>query len=452
MKKLSFLFFIFFNVTQAADLKGRIENINWNGLDVVYISDERFPTFNIMIYFADGALSDQKKGESNAMFSLLESGTRRFDRKNINESLDFYGIKRGPTVYHEFSLYSVSGLVKDLIPTMKKVCHLFDDSTFPKEEISKEIIKAKSQLNNLVGEPSELANRAFRELSLSKTPFNYPVEGKLKDLDQITQDGLKKKLKYFNEEVKKKIFLTGPRNILGVQKIFNEECGWVDQKNKFVRNSSFDPNKNGNGQQIYLVTVPSANQAQIRVGRFLKSTEINNEELLTISSGLLGGGFTSQLMIEVRQKRGLTYGINSYASRQKDYGRAGIYTSTKNDSVEELLNVVKETIERVSKGEISDQEIERAKGYLVGGQYFRFENPRAFLNQLVFLDHFGKPFDDLFKFGERIRSFKNSQITNEIGNIFGWDKQTIMVLGTKDQEKKLSKFGKVKVIDYGQFL
>jgi len=239
---------------------------------------------------------------------------------------------------------------------------------------------------------------------------------------------------------------------LAVQKIINEECGWKNQNNKFVRNSSFNPQNNGNGQQIYLVTVPSANQSQIRVGRFLKSAEIQNEELLAISSGLLGGGFTSQLMIEVRQKRGLTYGINAYASRQKDYGRAGIYTSTKNESVEELLKVVKDTIEKVSKGEISDQEINRAKGYLIGGQYFRFENPRAFLNQLVFLDHFGKPFDDLFKFGDRIESFKNQQITGEIGNIFNWDKQTIMVLGTKDQEKKLAKFGKVKVIDYKQFL
>lgn len=450
--KLFFFFFLYFSISHAADIKGRIETLKWNGLDVVYIGDERFPTFNIIVYFADGALSDEKKGETNAMFSLLEAGTRRFDRIDINDTLDFYGIKRGGTVFHEFSLYSISGLVKDMIPTMKKICHLFDDSVFPKEEISKEIVKAVSQTNNLVSEPGELANRAFRELSLSNTPFSYPVEGKLRDFGRLNQDGLKKKLNYFNNMVKKKIFIAGPRQVLGVQKIINEECGWNEQKDKFVRNSSFDPKNNGNGAQVYLVTVPSANQSQIRIGRFLKSSEIQNEELLAISSGLLGGGFTSQLMLEVRQKRGLTYGINSYASRQKDYGRAGIYTSTKNESVEELLNVVKDTIGKVSKGEISPKEIERAKGFLIGGQYFRFENARAFLNQLVFLDHFGKSYDDLFKFGERIESFRNNQITDEIGSIFNWDKQTIMVLGTKDQEKNLEKFGKVKVIDYKQFL
>ncbi len=450
--KFYFLFLFIFSVSHAADLKGRIETLNWNGVDVVYINDERFPTFDIIFYFADGALSDDQKGETNAMFSLLEAGTRRYARADINDSLDFFGIKRGGTVFHEFSLYSTSGLEKDLIPTMKKVCHLFDDSTFPKEEIKQEVSKALSQLNNLVGQPGELANRAFRELSLSNTPFYYPVEGKLKDFGRINQDGLKKKLKYFNERVKKKIFLAGPRKILEIKKIINEECKWENQKDKFVRNSTFEPKNNGNINQVYLVTVPSANQAQIRVGRFLKSSEIQNEELLAISSGLLGGGFTSQLMVEVRQKRGLTYGINSYASRQKDYGRAGIYTSTKNESVEELLNVVKNTVEKVSRGDITPEEIERAKGYLVGGQYFRFENSKAFLNQLVFLDHFGKPYDDLFKFGEKINSFKNNQITGEIGNIFGWDKQTIMVLGTKDQEKKLTKFGKVKVIDYKNFL
>ena len=451
MKLLLFIF-LFINLSHAANIKERIENLNWKGLDVVYIGDERFPTFNIIVYFADGALSDETKGETNAMFSLLEAGTKRYNRRDIGDSLDYYGIKRGPTVTHEFSLYSISGLEKDLIPTMKKICHLFDDSTFPKEEITKEITKAESELYNLVSEPSELANRAFRELSLSNTPFYYPVEGKLKDLKKINQTGLKKKLKYFNQEVKKKIFIAGPRQILGIQKIINEECGWVNQNNKLVRNSSFTPKNNGEGNQIYLITVPSANQSQIRIGRYLKESEIQNEELMAISSGLLGGGFTSQLMIEVRQKRGLTYGINSYASRQKNYGRAGIYSSTKNESVAELLDVVKETVEKVSKGDIQPSEIDRAKGYLVGGQYFRFENANAFLSQLVFLDHFGKPYEDLFKFGERVQSFKNNQILDEIGKIFAWNQQVIMVLGTKDQEKKLAKFGKVKVVDFKNFL
>ncbi|MFI5389722.1 MAG: M16 family metallopeptidase [Bacteriovoracales bacterium] len=451
MRFLIFIF-LFITISHGADLKGRIETLNWNGLEVVYVHDDRFPTFDITIYFGDGALSDEFKGESNSMFSLLEAGTRRYNRNEINESLDFYGIKRGPTIFHEFSLYYVSGLEKDLIPTMKRVCHLFDDSVFPKEEIKKELAQSRSKITNLLGDPEDLANRAFRELSLTNTPFSYPVEGKLKDLSKITQAGLKRKLKYYNEKVKKKIFIAGPRQILSVQKVINEECGWNDQKDKFVRNSNFSPKIKDSGPQVFLVTVPSANQAQIRVGRFLNASEIQNEELLAISSGLLGGGFTSQLMLEVRQKRGLTYGINAYASRQKDYGRSAITTSTKNDSIGELLTVVKDTVQKVSKGDITSEEIERAKGYLIGGQFFRFENSKAFLNQLVFLDHYGKPFDDIFKFGERIQSFKNNQITDSIGNIFGWDKQVIMVLGTKDQEKKLSKFGKVKIIDYKNFL
>ncbi len=450
--KLLILFIFLLGISYGSDLKGRIKNLNWNGLEVVYINDERYPTFDISIYFADGALSDELKGETNAMFSMLESGTRRYNRNDINDSLDFYGIKRGPTVFHEFSLYYVSGLEKDIFPTMKKICHLFDDSVFPQEEISKEVTKAKASIVNLLGDPDDLANRAFRELSLSKTPFSYPVEGKLKDLGLINHAGLKKKLKYFNENVKKKIFIAGPSKILEIQKVINEECGWKNQSDKFVRNSSFNPPANNQGPTVYLVSIPTANQAQIRIGRFLNSGEIQNEELLAISSGLLGGGFTSQLMVEVRQKRGLTYGINSYASRQKDYGRAAIYSSTKNESVNELLNVVKDTVTKVGKGDISTEEIERAKGYLIGGQYFRFENNKAFINQLIFLDHFGRPFEDLFKFGERVQSFKNNQITDSIGSLFDWKKQTIMVLGTKDLEKKLSAFGKVKVLDYQKFL
>ncbi|RLA65556.1 MAG: hypothetical protein DRQ88_02005 [Epsilonproteobacteria bacterium] len=448
---LLILLFSFDGLT--ADLKGKISKFNWDGLEVVWLKDERFPTYSVIFYFADGALSDDKKrrGETNAMFSLLDTGTRRFNRKLINDALDYYGVSRSATVYHEFSSYSVSGLLKDIIPTMKKVCHLFDDATFPKKEIKKELAKLKNSFNNMVASPSSLANRAFRQISLSGTPFGYPSEGMLKDLRHINQRGLRTKLKYFNQKVKKKIYLVGPPGVLDIKKIIGEECGWSQKNGSFVRNVKYKPKKI-HGPSYYLITVPNANQAQVRIGRFLNPNEIGQEELMTLSSGFLGGGFTSRLMREVRVKRGLTYGISSFASRQKAYGRSGIYTSTKNSSVKELIEVVRNTISYTSKGDFDLNDLKRAQGHLAGGHYFRFENLDAYLGQLLYFDHIGRPYDDLFTFAERIEGMKKSQVIKNIDEVFGWNRQVILVLGSKSLKKDLEKLGKVKVINYKKFL
>ena len=80
--------------------------------------------------------------------------------------------------------------------------------------------------------------------------------------------------------------------------------------------------------------VPKANQAQIRVGRYLTYDESKKDhELMSLASKYMGGGFTSRLMQELRVKRGLTYSAGAYASTQKTYGRSGISTFTKNNTL-----------------------------------------------------------------------------------------------------------------------
>ena len=92
------------------------KNLNWDGLDIVYVKDDRLPTYSVSIYFADGALSDQKgkEGETELMFDLLTSGTRRFSQKEINDNLEYYGANYGHSLTHEFATYSVSGFLKIL--------------------------------------------------------------------------------------------------------------------------------------------------------------------------------------------------------------------------------------------------------------------------------------------------------------------------------------------------
>lgn len=452
MKKIKWLVILsFLLVLNCAFSNDLVKKFDWNGVEVVWVPDQSFPTYNFVVYFADGALSDQVGGETDTMFNLLTYGTRRFEQKDISDNLDFYGVGRSSEVTHEYSVYHVSGLVKDIKPTMKMMCHLFTDATYPEQELRRYKTIRQDRLNSLINSPSSLATMAFRDLSMSGTPFAPPMQGRLKDVEHWTSKALKEKLSYFNNKVSKKIYLTGPSSTLDIKDIIVKECGW-NQKATFVRNVQAKDKKFDKKPVIHLVTVPNATQAYIFLGRFLDKNEIENLESLELLSGFLGGGFSSKLMQEIRVKRGLSYGAEAYASGQRNYGRLVISTYTKNESVAETIRVIKETLQDVAKGQFTDKELETARDGLVGAYPFRFEKSTAYMDQLIYFDHIGRDYEEIYNFPKTLKKLGRSELVKTATSLLDWNHLTITVLGQKDLADKLKDFGEVKVSSYEDYL
>ena len=123
----------------ATYLEENLKTLKWNDIEVVWLEDDTYPTYNLSVYFYAGALTDDAKdyGETEFMFNEMNSGTTRYTKKEIVDALEFFGTSYGANVTHEYSTYTVSGLVKDLVPTMKMVCHVFQNATFPESEFKK---------------------------------------------------------------------------------------------------------------------------------------------------------------------------------------------------------------------------------------------------------------------------------------------------------------------------
>jgi zinc protease len=445
------------NSLASTKVEDSIKRLNWNGIDVVYIEDNRFPTYDLLVYFADGALSDgpSQMGSTKHAFNLLDAGTAKLSQKEVLDQFEFYGTEFGFDVTHEYSTLSMSGLSKDLTTTMTQACSLLREASFPAHVIKQELDKERSELQSLVANPQALSDRVFREVSLGNTPYSYPVSGKLRDLDFYTPSLLRAKVDYFLNNVKKRIFLTGPKSILSVETILSENCKLKGTSSDFVRTANYKKQKRNKAELVF-VPVPDANQVQVQIGRFLNFDEIGDRRLDTLATEFLGGGFTSRLMREVRVKRGLTYSIGSYISSQKQYGRAGISTFTKNETINKLIEVVTDTVEKISKEGIGQEDLEKSRGSIVGAHPFKFESNRAFLAQLLYLDHIERPYSELFDFNQAVMKYTAKDVSKKIGDVFGVQSQIIFILGDKSIEKELkklsSKFGKIKVLDYKIFI
>ncbi len=438
-------------------IEDNIKRLNWNGMEVVYIEDNRFPTYDLTVYFADGALSE-KKGENGLTihsFNLIDSGTDKLSQKEILDQLEFLGTDFNADVTHEFTTMSASGLTKDLKTSMTQICSLLRSATFPENVIKKELELERTNLQSMVASPQALSERVFREISLGNTPYSYPVAGKLKDLKELKPAALRARLDYFLDKVKKRIYVTGPKSVLALEKILTDECKFKGSPEDFVRVVE-KPKKRPTKMEFVFVPVPDANQVQLRIGRYLNFDETNDKNLDALASDFLGGGFTSRLMREVRVKRGLTYSIGAFVSSQKQYGRAGISTFTKNQTIDKLIEVIDEAVTKIKTEGITDADLEKSTAGMIGAYPFKFESNPAFLGQLLLLDHIGKPYSDLFDFKDAVKKYNAKDVQKKIADVFGIQKQTIFVLGDKSIEPKLralsKKYGSLRVVDYKPYL
>ena len=182
--------------------------------------------------------------------------------------------------------------------------------------------------------------------------------------------------------------------------------------------------------------------------------EFEDFENLQVSSHFLGGGFTSVLMKELRSTRGLTYSAYAYAGRQKDYGRSVISTFTKNESVVELLGVLKDILTKYSNEEVSKEELKTVLNSLKGKYIFQFENPSEFINELLFFDHIGLSHDRIYEFTKNIDKMTTEDLKATIKKIFPVDEIDYVILGDKSLIPTLKKAGykNLKVHNYKSFL
>jgi zinc protease len=431
------------------NLLDSIKRYKINDLEVVWVRDDKFPKYTASIYFSDGAYSDSIPGLTKATFEQLTSGTSKLSEKEINEVLDFYAASVKSSVTHEYSILTVQGLTKDISPVISLVCDLFNDSQFPNDQLESYKSRGQSQLKNLITNHSSLADRVFRMISFQDTEFSQPVEGNIEGLGKLKQSDLKKKLARLNG-IKKVLYISGPKESQQIANLMQEKCSW---KHDSLKKSSTLP-KMSLQNRIYLVPVTDANQAQIRIGRYLTKEEIGSKfDRYHFLAGFLGGGFTSKLVQELRVKRGLTYSAGSYVSIQREYARAGIQTFTKSETVDEVVSLISDIFSEVGNLKtLKMEEFNHAKSHQVGSYAFAFEAPDALLGQLMLYDHQGRKETELVEFPKNIQEMIPSDLSQSSFEVFQWDKLSIVVVGDRSLEKELSKIRPVKIIEAKSFL
>jgi predicted Zn-dependent peptidase len=152
---------------------------------------------------------------------------------------------------------------------------------------------------------------------------------------------------------------------------------------------------------------------------------------------ILGGGMSSRLFQEIREKRGKAYSVYSFMSTYRDAGYFGVYAGTSMESVEEVVDLVLKELKSLAAGNIRDEEIRRTQGQLVGSMMLGLESTDSWMSHIARNEiYFGRSIttDEIC---QGIRSVTREEIVDLARLLFRPEGMALSLLGDFKDEIKI---------------
>jgi zinc protease len=176
----------------------------------------------------------------------------------------------------------------------------------------------------------------------------------------------------------------------------------------------------------------AAAQAQVLIGQpGVPRTDPDFFPLFVGNYVLGGGGFVSRLMSEVREKRGLTYGVSSYFMTGRQAGSFQISLTTRPDQAAQAVDVVREVVrEFVAQGP-TEAELQAAKDFLIHGEALRLDSNRKLLDNLANIAWNDLPLDYLDTWTQQIERLSVADVRRAFARVLQPDRMVTLVVGAQ---------------------
>ena len=346
-----------------------------NGLEIYTMEGGAQELCRLDLVFEAGSKFQSKKLQAAICNAMLLEGTALIQGEEIHKRLDFYGAYTQLDVNSDRALVSLYTLNKYFHKVLPIFIDAIQNATFPKEAF--EIVLQQKKHSFIINSEKVAfkARNAFFGCLFKNHP--YGASATLEDFDQITQDDV---IDFHNKHYKNaafKIYIAGMLPV-NIQELLNKYLGAWSIKNKaelrqydaLVKNEKIHISKEG------------ALQSAIRIGRVCFNSSHKDYHKLKFLSVLLGGYFGSRLMNNIREDKGLTYGIGAMCVQQEESGFFSISSEVKAEGTQLALQEIYYELKRLREELISDEELSLVKNYIMGQILKSADGPLAQANLL----------------------------------------------------------------------
>jgi len=420
-----------------------------NGLKVFAARTSEVPLVSFyMIIPAGGAVDGPgKEGVANLTAELLLKGAAGMSAEEIAEAIDGLGGELYSSAGRDYTVLSGNFMARDFTTAMDYLSKVVLRPDFPREEIDRQKELVISSIRSIKENPSSFATRQTIRFLAGDHPYAHPVTGYESSVAALTRDDV---LDFYRNHYVPRGAVLAVVGDLEPWKVFREVSkrfsSWKGKGGRAKSIPAIDPDGKVE-RKVIVIDKPDATQSQIRIGCFAPPRNSSEYFPLLVANNILGGGFTSRLMDEIRVNRGLTYGARSVLLQYLKGGFFGVSTFTKNKTLRETIDVALAEVEKIGKEPVSAEELEKAKRYLAGLFPFELEAQGDIARWLAQREFYSIPYDYINKYRELVNGVTAEDVKRVAGEYFRADDNLILLITNYSETRdQLEGLGPVDVI------
>lgn len=351
-----------------------------NGIRVVTQRVEQMHTVSIGIWVANGSRHESAgiNGIAHFIEHLLFKGTARRTARQIAMEVDSMGGVLNAFTGHEYVCYYAKVLAKFLPRITDLLSDIFLHSSFPADEIERERKVILQEIKMRDDSPDLFIHDQFHQSFWQGHPLGLSIPGSLETVSALSRDQIigYKQSRYRPRD----IIISAAGNVHHGELITLMEGAFSDMTSDWsARTETPAPHV---GLRINQ-SERDLEQTLICMGTNALSQDHPDRFALYLLNTILGGGMSSRLFQEVREKRGLAYSIYSYVISHADCGALVLYAGTEREQCRELIDIALKELSLLKREPVSQDELDSAREQLKGNLLMSLENSDNLMSRLA---------------------------------------------------------------------
>lgn len=374
-------------VPQKAAATPPVQQVNWRDISAWLVSDDTLPLITIEMSWKAGTAGEAEAGLTMLMARLMNEGAGALDAEAFQKAMADKAIGLSFNAGHDHVTGTLRCLSRFRARCFELLHMALTAPRFDAEAIARMKNEQATALRRAQQSPTSLASQAIAAMAYPQHAYGRDKNGTPPRLAAITQAQLVARHKAVFARDNLQLAIVGDMNRAAARRFMR------DMFAALPRHKAVPPHEKvtaQNGPQTRHIE-RAGPQTSLAFGHQGIGYEHELFFPAFVMNSILGGsGFSSRLTEQVREARGLAYGVYSYWSMRDQSGmwRGGV--ASDNATAQEALNVIRTEMLRIAEDGVSAARLEAAKTYLTGAYALRFDSGRKIAGQLIGLQQAGR--------------------------------------------------------------
>ncbi len=399
-----------------------------NGIRILTEQRSGTRAVSLGIWVENGSRHEERRqgGLSHFVEHLLFKGTERRSPQKIAEEMDSVGGVLNAFTGKESTCYYAKVVDEHLPLAIDVLKDIFLNSVFDPEEIERERTVILQEIASADENPEDFVHDLFNLDYFGDHPLGRPVCGEVDTVSGFTRDDLVGFVA--DRYLPGRVIIAGAGNLSHAELVDAVAGDFGAVPSRPLEDTGATPEV-GRGLHLH---PRKLGQVHVCLGVPALAHGDPRHYAAHVLNTLLGGGMSSRLFQEIRERRGKAYSVYSFLSSYRDVGYLGVYVGTRAEWTREVIDLAVEEMFKLAEGKVTGDELARARNQLIGNTLLGLESADSWMSHMTGSEMYHGRQVSLDEIVQGVRDVSLDVLTALARELFSAETMTATVLGDLD--------------------